>query len=200
MKTRLILFLMGVAVLLAGCFLTSCRAGSAETEKLSGNGMVTSDDQAKQSVGLGNGGSGVSNGCIKQQTNTVRYKPLTNGGGNSNGKYVSGFDLLSKDDIVGVYSNSDPDTTYNFMYIGRAEVIQRDVMVQIIAWAIISGGIGFVAGMLVFRNNSKKLEAIITDVSDDMSQMAQNADLNGDGKVDAKDLKYLADKAKSKIT
>lgn len=160
MNTRIVLILIGVASLMAGCFLAK-DSGRFAAKQLSGTG--TNGTSINNPV---SGNSSDSSGDIRvsgsqQQANDSGNRSGFDDKRNSGNSNVASLNDLSKGDRVRVSNSVNPGNGYDFVYLGRNEQIEHKQLAQIIGWSVASSGIAFIAGMMVYRNNKKKLERII---------------------------------------
>lgn len=160
MNTRILLILIGVASLTAGCFLaktadeyTGGKLPTAGTDRAGISNPVSGD-------GVGSSGDiHLSSG--QQQTNDTGNRAGSDDKRNISDGNVASLNDLSEGDRVRVHSRSNPGNGYDFVYIGRNDKIEHRQLAQIIGWSVASSGIAFIAGMLVYRNNKKRLERTI---------------------------------------
>ncbi len=204
MKTRLILFVIGmVVVLCAGCFLAKGKqvkfAPSSPPElPAAGNdaGSSQSDKQGSTNSFLGH----TDNDAGKQQTDDAGNRSGDNHNRGGNDSYDASIKLLSAGDRVIIPDSSGSGGGCHFIFVGRDDDLQYQELVTIVSWSLVSAGIAFVAGMLVYRNNSKRLEKAIQETADEITHLTRKADVNSDGKLNTSDLKQLGDYVKTKIT
>lgn len=160
MNTRIILLLVGVASLMAGCFLAA-ESGQFTSGKLS----ATRTDRAGVSNsaagdGINRSGSVRSSGGQREANDSGNWSGVGDKRDNGNSNMAS-LDDLSEGDRVSVRSSVNPGIGYDFVYVGRNEQIEHRQLAQVIGWSVASSGIAFIAGMMVYRNNKKKLERVI---------------------------------------
>ena len=197
---RWILLGLAVAVIAAGCFQASTDNGGWWKPKPANNNnddrVISKPDKPGD---MASGGGSVPSGNEQQQVEPGRDRPQPSGGGDNSSDTALGLTGVPEGGVISLSSDTDTDTSYNFIYIGRNDDIQARILAQTIGWAGAAAGAGFIAGLLVFRNNKLKIEAIIDDTIEDIEYIARAADTNGDGLITSADVKHIADKVRSKI-
>jgi hypothetical protein len=115
--------------------------------------------------------------------NIPEHRQETNRSSNSNGNnrnsndcYDYSDDILSKGDVLDLYTNSNSKHGSYFVYQGRSDNIKREKIAQIIFWSIITCIIGVITGIGIALNNNRKFKQLIKEA---------------DRKIDINDLKSI---------
>lgn len=179
-----------VVITMAICFLGGLSGCKAITADNSGDRKLSTDAKPQSKsidVAIRSGDSAGSVPELKQESF---------GAGNSNGNNWSGNDsydysddLLSKGDVLALYSNCNRKSGSYFIYEGRGDDIKRENLVKIAFWSLGTGLIMLVTGIFIGANNNRKIKSALKYIED-------KTDQNGDGKFDAKDIEIIKGKLK----